>query len=104
MVASGRVGRSARPPGGKPGRTSGDTVADDAANPLYAAMVRAGDLLMEEALRVELDYYNSQRPHSAMAYQPPLSRIEGNNLFHEGGQISVAFLIALADTSIGPFP
>lgn len=27
-----------------------------------------------------MDYYNSRRPHSAMAYQPPLSRIEGNNL------------------------
>ena len=27
-----------------------------------------------------MDYYNSRRPHSALAYKPPVSRIDGNNL------------------------
>ncbi|MCL2162572.1 MAG: IS481 family transposase, partial [Betaproteobacteria bacterium] len=27
-----------------------------------------------------LEYYNSRRPHSALAGKPPVSRIVGNNL------------------------
>ena len=27
-----------------------------------------------------LEYYNTRRPHSALGYHPPLSRIVGNNL------------------------
>jgi transposase InsO family protein len=35
-----------------------------------------------------MDDYNSRRPHSAMAYQPPLSRIEGNNLLQLNTRLS----------------
>jgi transposase InsO family protein len=27
-----------------------------------------------------LNYYNARRPHSALAYKPPASRLGGNNL------------------------
>jgi len=31
-------------------------------------------------LPVFLDYYNNRRPHSALSYRPPASRLDGNNL------------------------
>ena len=35
-----------------------------------------------------LAYYNARRPHSALGYQPPASRIAGNNLLQLNSAIS----------------
>jgi transposase InsO family protein len=33
-----------------------------------------------ELLPSFLNYYNARRPHSALGYRPPASRLAGNNL------------------------